>query len=246
MSDHVHPFVHETLTDKALHFSIHEVQSRMKLKDPFALALEYTRTMMGFLMFVPDPRQILMIGLGGGSLAKFCHRHLPNARTLVLEINPHVIALRPQFHVPPDDARLQVLNADGAVFLRHADIRPDVLLVDGFDSDGQPDDLCSQAFYDDCADLLAPQGVLAVNLHHGHRHYARYLGRIQRSFDGAVLAVEDSDGANSIAFGCKGTALARVPSGIVPRPKGLARSGNEALLGAFARVSRALAASRAP
>jgi hypothetical protein len=27
------------------------------------------------------------IGLGGGSLAKFCYRHLPNSRITVVEIN---------------------------------------------------------------------------------------------------------------------------------------------------------------
>src|SRR5512146_1660508 len=100
---HARPFVHEGSNRKGLYFSISEIQSRMDLRDPFALDLEYTRTMMGFLLFRPDPRQIAMIGLGGGSLAKFCHRHLPAARLQVVEINPHVIALRDEFHVPPDD-----------------------------------------------------------------------------------------------------------------------------------------------
>ncbi|WP_374568002.1 hypothetical protein [Ideonella sp.] len=64
-ADHVRPFVYESLTSKALHFSISAIQSRMKLRDPDALDLEYTQTMMGFLLFHPKPRQIVMIGLGG-------------------------------------------------------------------------------------------------------------------------------------------------------------------------------------
>lgn len=43
---------------------------------------------------------------------------------------------------------------------RHAD----VLLVDGFDIDGQPPGLCSQRFYDDCYQALTASGVLVVNL----------------------------------------------------------------------------------
>ncbi|WP_341889391.1 transferase [Variovorax sp. YR752] len=237
---HVKPFVYETLTNKALHFSIAEIQSRMRLSDPFALDLEYTRTMMGFLLFQPDPRQIAMIGLGGGSLAKFCHRYLPDACIEVVEINPHVIALREQFHVPPDDARLRVLHGDGAKYVRDSAARVDVLVVDGFDSDGLPGQLCSQRFYDDCFDMLAPGGVMVVNLHYGHLHYQRHLDRIQRSFDAAVLVVDDGELSNSIVFAGKGGALDRVAPGLVRRPSGLARGAADQLLGAFAQVSRAL------
>src|SRR5512132_3183095 len=74
------PFVRKGLTSQSLYFSIEEVQSRMQLQHPDALDLRYTRTMMGFLRFLPAPRAIAMIGLGGGSLAKFCHRYLPKAR----------------------------------------------------------------------------------------------------------------------------------------------------------------------
>src|SRR5688572_15897680 len=127
-ADHVRPFVYEGLNSKALHFSICEIQSRMKLDDPYALDIEYTRTMMGFLLFQPDPRHIAMIGLGGGSMAKFCHRYLPGARIHVVEINPHVLALRDEFHVPPDDHRFRVIRGDGAHFVRYRSMRSDVLV----------------------------------------------------------------------------------------------------------------------
>jgi spermidine synthase len=241
---HVKPFVRETLTAKALHFSSSETQSRMKLQDPFALDLEYTRTMMGFLLFQPDPRQIVMVGLGGGSLVKFCYRYLPGASIEVVEINPHVIALRDEFHVPPDDGRLRVLHADGARHVQESALRPGVLMVDGFDSDGLPGRLCSQRFYDDCFDMLHPQGVLVVNLHCGHPQYQSLVDRIQRSFNGPVLVVEDSEGRNGVVFACKGDTLARAASGAVRRPKGLARGASEQLLGAFGRVLQALNDSR--
>ena len=88
--------------------------------------------------------------------------------------------------------------------------------------------------------MLLPEGVLVVNLHSGHRHFLTYLGRIQRSFGGAVLVVDDGELSNSVVFACKGTALERHHAGIVRRPKGLAAAGAQELLGALARVSRAL------
>ena len=91
---HVKPFVYETPDSKALHFTISQIQSRMQTQRPYALDLDYTRTMMAMLLFNSAPENLVMIGLGGGSLAKFCHRHLPGTRIKVVEINPHVIALR--------------------------------------------------------------------------------------------------------------------------------------------------------
>jgi spermidine synthase len=242
--DHVKPYVHLGPTTKALHFSISEIQSRMALKDPYALDLAYTRTMMGFLLLLPAPRRLAMVGLGGGSLVKFCHRHLPMAHIEVAEINPHVIALRHEFFVPPDDDRLQVLQADGARYVRTALPGVDVVMVDGFSSEGQPARLCSQRFYDDCADLLQPEGVLVVNLHAGHRHHDAHVARIERSFGGGALVVDGGDISNNIVFASKGRALNRAVAGPVRRPKGLAPQAAAELTGAFARVSRALRQAR--
>lgn len=237
---HIRPFVYEDLTSKALHFSISEIQSRMDVRDPYALDLEYTQTMMGFLLFHPRPRHIAMIGLGGGSLAKFCHRHLPQTFIQVVEINPHVIALREHFHVPPDDERFQVICGDGAHFVGQRATQPDVLMVDGFDSNGLPAALSSRRFYDDCHEMLRPGGMMVANLHYGHRRYDQHLERIRRSFGSAVLVADDSELSNSIVFACKGEALDSACAGVVRRPKGLDRSASEQLQGAFARIHRAL------
>jgi spermidine synthase len=199
-SEHVKPYVHVGERTRALHFNVHEIQSRMQLADPHALDLEYTRTMMGFLLFQPAPRQLTMIGLGGGSLAKFCHRHLPRTRLRVVEINPHVVALRDSFHVPPDDERFSVVLGDGARIVREFAEPCDVLLVDGYDSQGLPARLSSQRFYDDCHAALAADGVMVANLHTGHRRFEVFVDRIRRSFDDQVLVVEAADLTNSIVF----------------------------------------------
>jgi spermidine synthase len=205
---HVKPFVHQTQKMKSLHFSIAEIQSCMELARPDALDLAYTRTMMGFLLFHARPLRIGMIGLGGGSLAKFCHRHLPEADMTVLEINPHVIALRHDFSIPDDDARFRVIRADGARYVRAHENAFDVLLVDGYDSDGLPGALSSKRFYDDVFDCLRPRGVMAANIHLGNDEFALLVARIGRSFHGAPLAVKDSESGNAIVFARKDGALA--------------------------------------
>ena len=239
-SKHVKPFIREDLITRTMHFSIVEIQSRMSLMDPYALDLEYTRLMMGFLLFVPDPGRITMIGLGGGSLAKFCHRHLPRARIEVIEINPHVIELRKEFHVPRNDRRFRVVEGDGARFVAVHPGHSDVLLVDGYDYDGQPSRLCSKRFYDDARRSLRPGGVLVANLHTRHCDHALHLQRLGESFLGDLLIVECSDTSNAIVFARVSGAL-HLPGRDAGRRAGaLAHDTAEQLQPSLDRVATAL------
>jgi spermidine synthase len=246
-SQHVKPFVFETPGIRSLHFSICEIQSRMQIDAPYALDLEYTRTMMGFLLFHPQPERIVMVGLGGGSMAKFCHHHLPDTQIQVVEINPHVIDLRDDFQVPQDDERFNVVQGDGALFVRQNPNSCDILLVDGFDPDGLPSGLSSQRFYDSCHEMLQPGGIMVVNLHKENTRYDICVDRIRRSFADAVRVVSghDTDSSNSIIFACKGDAFDKFRPGVVRPPKNLDGMACQQLLAAFAQVMSALKNQRA-
>jgi spermidine synthase len=204
------PFIDEENCILTLHFGKGLVQSRMHLNLPDFLMLGYTRTMIGFLLFNSRPRHIGMIGLGGGSIPKYCYRHLPHSRISVAEISPEVIALRDRFYIPEDDCRFKVFCEDGADFVRRHSHEFDVLIVDGFDMLGQPEQLCSQQFYYDCYNSLTSNGVLVVNLSgHGHRAPLR---RVRYSFPSRVVAVSCENGDNHIVFAGKGRAFASTDS----------------------------------
>lgn len=205
---HVRPVVHETLTGKTLLFSQKDVQSEMHLLRPFELQFEYTKIMMGFLLHNPQPRRIAMVGLGGGSLAKFCYRYLPQAHITVIEINPYVIAHRDAFSVPPDDDRFTVIQADAAHWIQQTEQRFDVLLADGFDIEGLPEALSSPQYYDGCFQVLQPGGMLVANLHGCHPNVEVFLDRIQASFRASVLTVQDPSATNRVAFAVKDDAYA--------------------------------------
>jgi spermidine synthase len=108
-NQHVAPFIYEEQNCKSLHFTIHQLQSKMSISRPDELKVDYTKTMMGFVLLNRRPKHIVMIGLGGGSLAKFCYKHLPESRITVIEINPHVIALRNEFLIPLRSSRPMAL-----------------------------------------------------------------------------------------------------------------------------------------
>jgi spermidine synthase len=185
---------------RTLEFTPGDVQSEMLVSRPDALVLEYTRAMMCFALFVPDPHHILMVGLGGGSLVKFCHRHFPRASITVLEIREDVIALRDQFCLPPDDARLRVLHCDAADYLARMPGCCDVLLVDGFDSQGLPSTLTGSAFYAACRRALHPGGVLVANVFTYDPQYAGALQRLRTAFDGRLAWFARIAGNNRILF----------------------------------------------
>ena len=189
---------------RSLHLGGDAVQSAIRLARPDELALDYTRAMMAFLLFQPLPREVLMIGLGGGSMARYIHQRMPGTRTTVVEINAKVLAAaRSLFHFPADDSRLEVAIADGADYLRDHAESADVLLVDGFDDGAQPAALCTQAFYDAAYAALRNGGVMAVNFMAQERKLDAYLQRIGNSFGGQMACLDAADRVNLIAFAFK-------------------------------------------
>jgi spermidine synthase len=205
------PIVYEDGDSLTLQFRLGEIQSEMLVSDPNFLVLSYTRTMMSFLLFHREPRRIAIIGLGGGSIPKWCFHELPATDITVIEIDPRVISLRDQFRIPADDGRFRVLCEDGADYVARTQdapeaLLPEVLLVDGFDSHGQSPQHCSQTFYDDCYRALAPDGLLVVNLCGPGDQ--QIIERIRRSFhDRVLIVVPREDGENRVVFALKGDRL---------------------------------------
>lgn len=193
------PFIIEDDQTRRLHFSLRLIQSSMRICDPSALDFAYTRKMMAFLLFAPNPDHVLMVGLGGGSLAKFCHRHLPHTRLTVVEVNPDVIALRGEFNVPDDD-RLAIIEADAADYLPAAEGDTDVLLLDGFDATGIAPAFLNRDFYRAARSRLRPGGMLVANFAGPKEGWGTHFSLLNEVFEGRVHLGRVSGGDNNIAF----------------------------------------------
>ncbi len=250
-ADKVRPFVYEDARSVAMHFDISATQSRMRRDDPHRLELDYTRAMAGFLLLQPEPEAILAIGLGGGSLPKYCHKHLPSAHITVVEINPHVIAMRDTFCVPPDGERFRVVCDDGARFVSETEASEtkngyDVILVDGFTYDGQPEQLCSLAFYDACRTALTPNGVLVVNMHEELPMSDLLCDRIATAFGPALLSVHADGGSNRVVLACTAPMLEACIAEFSARWQALAPVHQQTLRVNAPRLARALGCRDAP
>ncbi|MGH8445769.1 MAG: spermidine synthase [Solimonas sp.] len=215
------PFVVDDGKARRLHFNLDFVQSEMALDDPYALNFVYTRKMMSFLLFVPKPKHIVIVGLGGGSLSKFCWRQLPQAKVTTVEIDGDVLAFSKLFEMPPPDDRMRVLHADAADYFATAEERADVVLIDGCDREGVAPALCSDAFYQNIARNLRPRGMLVMNLI-GPAHVAEtHLRHMASAFSGRILLRKVSIGGNRLLFAFKDARYIPDWSAIQDAAKGL-------------------------
>jgi len=162
----------------------------MHVEAPDDLALAYTRAMMACLLFNPAPRDFLLIGLGGGSLAKYVYRQLPRARIVAVEVDLRVVrAAHCHFHLPIGKSRLRVIVGDGA---EHAERHPasaDVILLDAFVNHRQAPSIRTAAFYETAARALKPGGVLVINFMLDDPGLHAYLRRLTKVFGGRLAAL---------------------------------------------------------
>lgn len=201
------PYVIEEGDSRSLYFTRALTQSGMRLSDPTALEFSYTQKMMGFLLFVHQPQHILMLGLGGGSLAKYCHRHLPGAHITALEIDARILAFRDQFMLPPDDARLRVLLGDAAVYLRKSRENQDVVMIDAFDRDGFSASVCTRGFYRDVRNVLTHQGVMVANMVGPKEERVAHLELIADIFSDNIIVLPIEEDGNYLVFAFRDAAF---------------------------------------
>jgi spermidine synthase len=179
----------------------------MLLDEPYEIELEYVQRMMAGLLFfeplaVPKLRA-MQLGLGAATLTKFCYKKL-RMTTTAIEINPQVIsACRTWFKLAKDDKRLTVIQADAGLEIQksqHVET-VDMLHVDLYDHEAAAPVLDSQAFYDNCYQLLAENGVMTVNLFGRNASYEKSLSKIAEAFGPqAVWAFTPTKEGNTVVL----------------------------------------------
>ena len=186
-----------------LHFGSPWIQGAMRIARPWSLELEYTRDLMAPLLLRGGtwPASVLQVGLGAASVTRFLHRHRPEARITVVEIDPDVVsAARHHFRLPDEGQRLRIVIADAVDYLAAKPRRHDLIVVDGYDSHGRAGMLDSEPFYLNCRRSLTRDGMVSVNLLTRTRGVKPSVDRMRHAFEGRVLAVPPSDAGNTVAI----------------------------------------------
>ena len=190
-----------------LHLGSIWIQGSMLMDEPTALVHEYIQRMMAWLMLM-DPstaakRQAVQLGLGAGSLTKFCALEM-GMRTTAIELNPQVLhACRGWFHLPMDNPRMKVVLADAAQEIRQKRWQGvvDALHVDLYDHEAAAPVLDSPDFYADCRRTLTDDGCMTVNLFGRSSSFARSVERIASAFGrDAIWAFKATRQGNTVVL----------------------------------------------
>lgn len=149
-------------------------QTCQDVKHPDRIVMNYPQMMLGALFVKPEPRSVLIIGLGGGTIPRALQELIPEARIDVVEIDPAVVNVARRYFDLGQSARLNVIEADGRVHVKRAlrgEQRYDLIMLDAFDHEYIPEHLLTQEFLKEVKSLLAPDGVLAANTFSTSRLY---------------------------------------------------------------------------
>ncbi|SHG42265.1 methyltransferase domain-containing protein [Massilia sp. CF038] len=180
-----------------LHFGTEWVQGAMRIRKPDWPELEYAQQMMAWMLFIEQPRAIAQLGLGTGALTKFCYRQFADASVTAIELNPAVVTVcESMFKLPPNDARLNVVEMDAFDFVNDPLNAGafDVLQCDLYDATAKGPVLDTPEFYQSCNACLRPGGMMTVNLFGDHPSFARNIKAMKFAFDHVICLPEVHDG----------------------------------------------------
>jgi spermidine synthase len=193
-----------------MHFETPWIQGAMRVNAPDEIELDYVQRMMAWMLFRDEAAvtegHAVQLGLGAGTITRFCHKQL-KMRTTAVELNPNVIeACRLWFRLPRDSKLLRVLERDAGAYVADPANRAtvDVLSVDLYDQDAARPVLDSIEFYRDCRAVLNDGGVMAVNLFGRRASFAASYERIVEAFGAdAVHALKPTPEGNTIVIAMK-------------------------------------------
>ena len=139
-------------------------QTVIKAGDPDHLESPYARVMVSGLALCPDPKRMMVVGLGGGAIPSFLHKHYPRTQIDAVEIDPVVVEAARQFFGFQEDATQKAYVQDGRQFIEERPNAYDVIFLDAFGSEEIPSHLTTWEFLMAVRRALTAQGVVLADV----------------------------------------------------------------------------------
>ncbi len=177
-------------------------QSCMDLKNPKRMVFAYTRMAMSGLLFNPNPKNIMIVGLGGGTLPLALNEIFPQAKIQTVEIDPAVIGVAKRFFNFTETAKNKIIQQDARVFAKRAALQKqqfDLIILDAFNGDYIPEHLMTQEFLTEVQNLLSPDGVLVANTFASSDLYAHESNTYKEVF-GKFINLKGRDSGNRVVI----------------------------------------------
>lgn len=139
-------------------------QSGLDLAAPRRTVFAYADYLHLPLVFRPDARRVLFIGLGGGTAPRRYHEDYPQMTIDVVELDPAVVEVARRYFGVPQDGRMHLWAQDGRLFVARSREPYDIVVLDAYLIDTIPFHLATREFFEAVRARLTPGGVLASNV----------------------------------------------------------------------------------
>ena len=149
-------------------------ESQVDIAEPLQLVMYYSRLMFAGFLFVPEPKRVLVVGLGGGTLSRVTAHYFPEAVVDTVELDPEVVKVAEKYFLFRRGKNLKVFVRDGRVHIKSLVRRKakyDLIMLDAFRGGYIPYHLATREFLEECRSILAPGGVVVSNLRPGFLLY---------------------------------------------------------------------------
>jgi len=171
-------------------------ESQINTLNEYELPVYYTRLMPVGLVYTKEPRNLLMIGLGGGLTTRYIQKYFPKLITNIVEIDKSVIYLAKKYFKVKESSHYTTIENDGRIYLRNNDQKYDLIMIDAFRGGYVPFHLLTREFNELVKEDLNEGGSYVLNLHGDTKLFDSIMATLHASFDnvdtfgsGSVVAV---------------------------------------------------------
>lgn len=161
-------------------------QSCLYKSNPDKLVFNYTKLLFSALLVKENPKNILIIGLGGGTMSNTLHQLFPESTIDNVEIDPAVIKVAQQYFGFIENDKIATYSQDGRIFIKRALLKKqsyDWIILDAFNGDYIPEHLLTKEFLTETKMLLSDDGVLTANTFSTSELYAHESATYLAVFD---------------------------------------------------------------
>jgi len=195
--------VEDTGNLRCLRFNVKSSKSNQSCffkSKPQSLVFNYTKLLFSALLINKNPKRILIIGLGGGTMSNTLHQMFPNSRIDNVEIDPSVVKVARQYFDFIENNKVKTYTQDGRIFIKRALLKQqkyDWVIFDAFNGDYIPEHLLTKEFLNETKQLLNADGVLTANTFSSSELYAHESATYQAVF-GEFFNVRNTKNNNRI------------------------------------------------
>ena len=136
------------------------------LHEPEKLIFDYTQMMLSGLYLNPNPKRILIIGEGGGTIPTALQQMFPDTQIDLVELDKAVDGVARSYFDFKPGPNTHVFIEDGRVYVRRAVAQKpnyDMVLLDAFDADYIPEHMLTKEFLEEVRAIMVPRGVIVAN-----------------------------------------------------------------------------------